>query len=372
VKRVNVLYVIWSLDTGGAEQVVAALAKGLDSQRFRTIVCCLNWEGELADSVKNHGIPIIALNKRKGFDPMIIGKLRRLMRQYEIDVVHTHLWTSNFWGRIAAATARVPAVVATEHNVDLWKSPYHFFCDRQLARVTSRVVYVSDAVKSFYVGKTGIDAPKGLRIHNGIETSGFRTGGDSSKLRADMGIAQDAKVITTIGRLVPQKGHRLFVDTMKRVHARCPEAIGLIVGDGELHQDLEGYIREQDLEKVVSLTGLRSDIPQILKLSDVFVLSSFHEGFPITILEAMATGRCCVVTDVGGNREAVETGVTGFVVPAGDVGALADPISRLLSDDSLRLEMGGAAQERVDRLFSLESMVEQTEHLYAEILSGSR
>lgn len=366
----NVLYVIWSLETGGAEQVVAALATGLDRKRFRPMVCCLNWEGELAPSVKNEEIPVFSLNKARGFDPAIILKLARLLRREKIDVVHTHLWTSNFWGRIAASLARTPIVVTTEHNIDVWKSRHHFLADRLLGKVTSKVVYVSDSVMSFYVDKTGIGPPRGQRIYNGIDTGRFRGSFDTSRLRRELGIDQQAMVISTIGRLVPQKGHRLFIDVMKQVRNSCPSAVGLIVGEGECEDELKQYNQEQKTSGFVHLTGLRRDIAEILHLSDVFVLSSYREGFPITILEAMAVGRPCVVTDVGGNSEAVDSGATGFVTPPGDADSLAKPIIQLLQDDDLRASMGRHARRRIDDLFSIRAMVAQTEDLYEGLRSS--
>jgi glycosyltransferase involved in cell wall biosynthesis len=368
MRRIRVLYVIWSLETGGAEQVVAALAQGLDTQRFSPMVCCLNWEGRLAPEVKAQGIPVFSLDKKKGLDPAIIFKLKRLLQRERIDIVHTHLWTSNFWGRIAATLARTPIIVTTEHNIDVWKSRYHFALDRLLARFTSRVVYVSDSVKSFYVDKTGVDSPKGMRIYNGIDTSRFRKKVDTGALRRELGLPDDTQVVCTIGRLVPQKGHRIFIETMKLVRERCPGAVGLIVGEGQCRKDLDEYNREQGTADSVLLTGLRQDIAEILHLSDLFVLSSYREGFPITILEAMAVGRACVVTDVGGNREAVAPGSTGIVTKVGDPQALAEPIIELLQDSAARVEMGRQARQRIDKLFSVQAMVDQTESLYEELL----
>ena len=369
MKPTNVLYVIWALETGGAEQVVIALARGLPRHKYRATVCCLNWEGKLAARLKSDGISVISLGKKPGLDHAIVPKLMDVMRERQIDLVHTHLWTSNFWGRIAARLAGVKAVVATEHNVDVWKSRWHFAVDKLLARATDRVIYVSDTVQNFYLSKTGVGSPKGLRIHNGIDTESLVTGADGGPLRAELGIDPGAQVVTTIGRLVPQKGHRIFVEAMRQVRAECPRAVGLIVGDGECRADLERQIRESGLEDTVILAGLRSDVPAILETSDLFVLSSYREGFPISILEAMAVGRPCVVTDVGGNREGVVDAETGYLSQPGDPAELARPIVRLLQDDELRRTMGQAAQRRVNQLFSVDAMVEQTTSLYEGLLA---
>ena len=121
--RIAVLYVIWSLQMGGAERVVADLARSLDRRVFRPLVCCLNFKGNLAPGLEAEGIPVFALDKGKGLDLRVLPRLVRLMRRERVQVVHTHLWTSSFWGRMAAVLARVPVVVVTEHNLDTWRAP---------------------------------------------------------------------------------------------------------------------------------------------------------------------------------------------------------------------------------------------------------
>ena len=131
---INILYVIWSLGLGGAEQVVISLARGLDKSKFQPFICCLNGEGRFAEELKKEGIQVFALNKVKGIDFSVVPKLVRIIRENNINVVHTHLWGANFWGRFAANAAKVPVVI-TEHNVDVWKSPLHFLIDRFLFKL---------------------------------------------------------------------------------------------------------------------------------------------------------------------------------------------------------------------------------------------
>lgn len=169
--KLKVLYIIWSLGLGGAERVVINLAKGLDKTKFNPLICCLNDKGIFAQELEKEGIKVLELKKTWKFDFTVIKKLTAIIKENRIDIVHTHLWGANFWGRIAAQKAGVPVIVATEHNSDTWKTHLHFMLDRFLARKTDKIIAVSNSVKEFYVSK-GIRAEKIEIIYNGIETRG--------------------------------------------------------------------------------------------------------------------------------------------------------------------------------------------------------
>lgn len=152
---------------GGAEQVVISLAKGLDKSRFRPFVCCLNDEGSFAEELKKDGIEVFAIKKSRGLDFSVVPKLVKIIRENDIQVVHTHLWGANFWGRFAAGAAGVPVVV-TEHNVDVWKSWFHFLIDRYLFVKTACFIAVSETVRTFYSQKLGTGKDKIRVVYNGI------------------------------------------------------------------------------------------------------------------------------------------------------------------------------------------------------------
>src|SRR5262249_38202395 len=158
--------------------------------RFRPMVCCLNFKGRLAEELEAEGIPVFALDKKPKLDLGIVWKLARLMRRERVDVVHTHLWTSSFWGRLAARVAAVPVVVVTEHNLDLWRRRPHFLADRLLARWTDRWIFVSREVEEFY-RKRLPDRPRDFRVvHNGVDlaASGRPGAAPAESVRARMGL----------------------------------------------------------------------------------------------------------------------------------------------------------------------------------------
>lgn len=375
---INILYVIWSLGLGGAEQVVISLARGLDKSKFRPFICCLNDEGRFAEELKKEGIKVVALNKAKGIDFSLISKLVRVIRENNIQIVHTHLWGANFWGRFAASAAKVPVVV-TEHNVDVWKSSLHFMIDRFLFKKTDCFIAVSETVREFYVQKLGVEKDLIKVVYNGVDVrsvdegrgtmdEGRKDEGRKTKderrnaLREEFGIKSDEKVIAIIGRLVPQKGIAFFLEALKELlnansHESLPDrqagnANGrelnkikvLIVGEGPERERLTSQVSRFTLEDKVIFTGFRKDIQEILSITDILVLPSSREGLPMILLEAMGAGAIVVATRVGGTPELVQDGVNGFLVESGDVSGLAQKIEYVLSELS-KSEVGGLKDE---------------------------
>ena len=210
-ERVNVLYLIWSLGLGGAEQIVIQTAIGLNRQRFVPYICCLNDEGPFAYQAKSQGIPVISLYKRRGLDISVIPKLLRVIRDNHIGLIHAHLWGANFWGRIAAIMSGVPVVV-TEHNVDVWKKWYHKAADRLLAVGTQKICVVSEQVKEFYMKSVGISASRLEVVYNSIAPDPPPLDAAEIKnIRQGFGIHNGTPVLVNMGRLVEAKANHIFI-----------------------------------------------------------------------------------------------------------------------------------------------------------------
>lgn len=368
--RTNILYIIWSLGLGGAEQVVINLAKGLDKNRFRVFICCLNDEGPFADELKKAGIRIFALNKRPGLDFSIIGKIKKIIRENYIKVVHTHLWGANLWGRLAAIAAGRPVVI-TEHNVDVWKKAHHRLMDRCLSPFTAKVCVVSERVRLFYKEKVGIPEKKLEVVYNGINPAPVRAPESRvAEAKQELGIAENIPVLANIGRLVPAKANHIFTEAVETLVKRGHRFYAMIIGDGPLMEELIDHNREMVDKGILKFTGLRKDVPVLLDFTDVSVLSSTREGFSIVVLECMAKGIPFVATDVGGNSEQIIDGKTGFLVPRGDARALADAIEKLLKDSGLRRRMGEEAKRIVAEKFALGKMVKRHEEIYEKVIAG--
>ncbi|MFH1857998.1 MAG: glycosyltransferase [Candidatus Omnitrophota bacterium] len=365
---IPVLYVIWSLGLGGAEQVVAALAKRLDRKCFRPLVACLNEAGPFSDLLEKEGIPVIPLHKKGKWDFSMIPKLMRLIKAHRVQVVHTHLWGGSVWGRIAARLAGVRVIVATEHSYS-GKPALYYWIERILALWTDRIVVVSEKVKEFYTKTLRIRPDKLSLIYNGVDPAAFRAERQNG-FRKELGVEPEASLVGIVGRLVPVKAHEVLFDAVTRLKESHPTLQVAVIGDGERRAELEAWCRSRSLEKRIRFLGLRKDVARLLPDLDLLVLSSDREGLSMTVLEAMAAALPVVATGVGGTPELVLEGETGFLVPPRDPIQLADRIDRLLRDKALSRRMGEAGRKRVQENFSLEKMTAATEQLYTQLLQA--
>ena len=359
---IRVAYVIWSLGLGGAEQVVIRLAAGLDRKRFQPLIICLNDEGLFAAQAQAAGVEVIALHKGGPADLKVLIRLMRWMRSRRIDVVHTHLWGANLWGRLAARLAGVETIIATEHNVDTWKRWYHLSLDRILADWTTQLVAVSQAVREFYESR-GVGVGRWQVICNGVaEGSGHpRERGPAYR---SLGIVDGEPVVGLIGRLVPAKAPEVFVEAVARAARALPSMRALIIGDGPLRGQIEAQVRRAGLEKTVIITGVRDDVPDLLAGMDALVFSSEREGLSMAMLEAMAAGVPVIATEVGGTPELIDSPSAGMLVPPRQPDALAEALVDLLSHPVKAQTIREAARRRVEQTFTLQRLIADHEALY--------
>jgi glycosyltransferase involved in cell wall biosynthesis len=355
--------VIWALGLGGAEQVAIRLAAGLDRTRFESLICCLDQPGPFAAQAERQGVEVVALGKRGPLDVRVIGRLRELLRSRRIDVIHTHLWGADFWGRLTARLARGSAAVTTAHNVDSWKRGYHLALDRWLARGSAGLVAVSRQVRDFYEAR-GVGRGRWRVIHNGVAEVEGGARGRAPALRALSANGEDP-LVAFVGRLVPAKAPGVFLEAVAQASLRLPALRAAIVGDGPLRASLEEQAGRLGIRDRVWFAGLRQDVPELLAGVDALAFSSEREGLSIAMLEAMAAGVPVVATSVGGTPELIESGVTGILVEPGQPAALADGIVALAGSRERSRRIGEAARARVRAHFSLRRMIEGYQDVYA-------
>lgn len=363
----NVMQVTYSLDLGGAEIVLLNLVERMDRSRFRPMVCSFQRGGSLKPRFEALGVPVFEVEKKEGNDWRLYSKLARLFWRERVDVVHTH--NSYMWLYAGPAGRWAGARVAhTEHSnipKEKWKLKW---ASKGLARITGRIIADSKIVADFMIHETGLPEKKIQVIYNGVDAGRFEKKHDIAALRRSLGLAEEDRVVGTIARLVPVKNHAVLLDAFDRIAQRIKNVRLLIVGDGELRGEMEEKARRLGLQARVHFLGAREDIPDLLPVMDLFVLSSESEGLSIALLEAMAAGLPVVATRVGGTPELVIHGETGLLVRSGHPLELADAITRLLSQPALAAQYGRAGRERVRRFFNLKRMVSEYEGVYASVM----
>lgn len=366
-KKIKILFIIWSLERGGAERFLAGLLMHIDLSQFEPVLCCLNWKGVWAETIEQRGIKVIALNKKMGVDVGVWRQLIHIIKEGHFDIVNTHLWLADVMGRVAAMTARAPIIISTAQNVDIWKKITHRLVDWILAFRTTLIIAVSLAVKDYYTRVVKIPDRKILVIPNAIDIAPFENIGAIHYLYPEFDLKEDDFILACVGRLNYQKGHSYLFESVKLVKDLLPNLKIIVVGEGEERNVLENLVAALGIQNMVRFVGQRKDIPQILNLSQGLVLPSLFEGLPLCVLEAMAAGRPVIATDVGGTREIVAAGETGYLVPSKSPSALATAIQSLAANPANRQKMGQRAKEIVRRKYSIETITKKTEQLFTTL-----
>jgi sugar transferase (PEP-CTERM/EpsH1 system associated) len=367
---IKVMHIIEDLENGGAERVLVTLASGLDPQRFRPLVCCLTKKGRMAVELEARGIPVVTINKRPKLDLAMLFRLCKLMREQKIDIVHTHVFTANFWGRLAAIFANVPVLITHEHSTFTVDNRFRRWIENVLIRRTNRVITVSENLRRRLVSEGRLPPNVVVTIHNGLHLQPQSS--DEAKraqLRRELGLEKFDHVIGTVGRLEPRKNYPLLLEAIAMLLARHPRAALLMIGSGPEKEKLQQQAHNLGISGQVVFTGYRSDISGLLGLMSTFCLSSTTEGISMAILEAMAAGVPVVATQVGGNVEIIPDRQHGILVPSGDVAALANALSETLSNQDAAIKMAKHGQARICEFFSEQHMIQRIEALYMQCLA---
>jgi len=371
---VRVLQLIDGLNFGGAEVLLRDLSAGLQKRGYSVQVgyCTpgplladlTNWSQQVKAPMPVH------LPYRSRFDPALFFRMRRVIRSFRPHIVHTHLIKSDFQGRFAARVCRVPVVVSTLHNADIWAKKWPLGDLYGLnSRLADKVIAVSREVGNYHGKYSHIPSSKIAVIPNGINVKLFEHDPAAGlKIRSEMGLGETAPVLGIIGRLQPQKDHNTFLEAAALILKQKPNAHFLVVGDGPLHGSLESKAQVLGISSNVHFCGVRQDIPAIISALDILVFSSLWEGLPISLLEGMAGGRAIVATAVAGIHDVIQSDETGVLIDPGNPPALAEACLDLLDDPQRRQKMGESALRIVKTSFGIETMIDQVDLLYRQLL----
>lgn len=364
--RLKVMQVTHDLGVGGLPRVVETLCRTIDPARFDVSVLCLRGKGPLADALEADGFSVTELQRPVGRpDYFAFRRVARVLREKQIDVIHTHNTEPFVNGTIGALIAGTrPVVVHTDHARPFPDMFRHMLSEHVLSYFARAMVGVSEHTTDNLRRYEKIPERKLHTIVNGIEGGRYAARGQRAAVRAALGIADDALVIGFASRLAEQKGVPFLLEASVGLAARFPGLHVLIAGAGELDAELRARSSALGLDGTVRFLGERLDVAELVQAFDVFVLPSLWEGLPMVILEAMAIGCPIVATAVGGVPHALEHDVSAWLVPPSDVHALESGLATVLSDAAQRARFSSNARRRFDERYSAERMAREYESLY--------
>lgn len=363
----RILHVVSTLGKGGLENGLVNLIHGLDPNAFEHVVCAIRELGPNADRLTNRA-EVISLGTRSRTQTT---QLVRVIRRVRPDIVHSRNWGA-IESVVAARIGRAGASIHSEHGFearDGANEPWRRSVGRRLAfEMADAVVAVSDQLRLTHARRTGFPASKIAVIRNGVDRRRFFPDIEKgARVRAALEVGDSELCIGCVANLLPVKDHltllrSLASPSMQRIDWRL-----ILIGGGPEETALRAFAKAHLRADRVRFIGPTSDVPDMLRAMDIFVLPSLAEGMCNSLLEAMATGLPVVATAVGGNPELIEHERSGLLVPCADPATLATQLARLCADPRLRMTLGRAAVERVATAFSMESMIQGYRRLYDDV-----
>lgn len=361
----RVMFIITTLEVGGAETLLVNLVRRFDRSRVLPEICCLKATGQLGEVLREE-LPVFDSMFAGKYDLRVLPRLTKLLRRRQIDAVVTvGAGDKMFWGRLAARAARVPVVACALHSTG-WPDVVGRL-NRWLTPLTDAFIACAAPHGEYLIEHERFPPDRVHVIPNGIDVDRFQPRPASPDLRRRLSIPADAPLACILAALRPEKNHEMFLDVAQRVRREIPKAHFLIIGDGPRRAELERLTALLDLTDSMHFLGTRPDVPELLSLTDVLLLTSHMEANPVSVLEALAMEKPVVATRVGSLPQSVLDREVGYLVEPGDAAAMAERVVELFRDAKLAAKLGGAGRQHVVANCSLARMVEGYEDLLHDL-----
>jgi len=370
----NILFVLPELKQGGAEKVVYSLIGKLDRLLFRPRIAWFH-DKKYAPFDTLQDVPMFFINKKQGFDWKAIEFLARIIEKEKIDIINPHHFMPLLYSFYGSKIRHKRKLVYTEHSV--WEAEKLTGVWRRIGKAmfsrSDAVIGVSPEVTEHLRKKYGLSAHKAFSIVNGIDTEFFTPGPKNGPLRYELGFDKSHILIGMVGNFRRVKNHEFLVRSFGRIAAEFSNVRLVLVGQGfpddpeGTEKEIKKLVQEMELSDQVRLLGYRKDVLDILQILDIFCLTSYREGLPLSAIEAMAAGLPVVGTQTDGIRVVVNPGRNGFLVTVNDEEELANALESLVSNQALRIEMGNAAREDAEKFFGLSRCADEYKHLFSSL-----
>ncbi len=353
---------------GGGERIVLKLASLLPKYGYRVSILTFSAHPESA-ALRSPPCPIYLLSLQRTYDFHALKaafELKQFLREQRIQIVQTFFESSDLWAGFVTKTMSDAKLIWSRRDLGILRGRKHRIAYRRMSGVPDRVFAVSEQVRRHCIDVDGIEPSRVQTIYNGLDLADWTSASKPAKLPGEF-------LVTTVGNIRRVKGHDVLIKAAGLVVKQFPGVVFSIAGEvlePDYFEELHGLIRDLNLAEHVRFAGNITNLREYLFAADLFVLPSRSEGFSNAIVEAMAASLPVIATNVGGNAEAVEQGVSGFIVPSEDPAALATAITRLLSNKPQAQEMGEAGRRLARERFTTDAMMHEITLAYAELLMG--
>jgi glycosyltransferase involved in cell wall biosynthesis len=389
-ERPRVLHLVTSFEAGGTERQFIELLKRLDRQRFDVHLAALRAEGPFYEEIAAHFPSVPEFRLTSFYNRNAWHQLRRLqslLKSERIDLIHTHGFYDSLFGAVAGRLCGI-RVIASQRHLQLSERRAHHWGTRAIHQLAHKIIVNSEAIRDS-IRQQGKAADNKIKvIYNGLcATDEPETGRQSiqshpeplqgeskpaarTALCAELGLGAPLKLVGIVARLVAVKGHRYFLEAASRVAREDERVHFVLVGEGPLRSELEDQCRQLGIGERVHFLGDRKDARRLVSAFDVSLQASLSEGLPNSVMEAMSAGVPVIATAVGGTKELIRDGETGFFIPPANASALAERLLFVLRNEAACRQIAERGRQVITRQFGMQRMVESVEKLYEEILTN--
>jgi L-malate glycosyltransferase len=361
-----------SFGHGGTEHQFVEIVTRLDREKYDLTIACLSREGQFYGQICDAGLRVVEFPLRgisvrtaqSGSDWL------RFVRREKFDLVHTFDFYTNVFAVPLTRLARGPLVLTSRRDVgDTWSWTRRWML-HGVFHWSDHIVANSEAARASLVNGKNSHSLCVSVVRNGVDLKLFSPNGHGTHMRQELGYSSDSFLVGTISNLRPEKGYRTLLEAVPEIIRKIPQARFLIVGTGELDEELKQTVLERELAPYVAFLGRRADIAELLGAMDLMVLPSISESLPNVVLEAMSAGCPVIASAVGGCGELIQDGVTGMLLPPGHAPAISAAVVKLLQDPHLRQRIGRAARSWAEQEFDIFVSVKRLEDVYERMLAS--
>ena len=366
MKKINIMYFIGSLASGGAERQLVELAKNVNKTKYNVFIVIYHDKIHYKYILGIEGVEVVCIEKKYTLSLLFLWRLVRFIRMNRIDIIHSYMTNTNVWARLAGKLSCCKIIIPSIRTTNL--SSKWYLIERLLAKWTIRVITNSEAAKKEYLKNINVPSDFVTVIRNGIDLDAVTKSPKTppEELRLKYKIKKDDFVIVHVAGIDRNKNQLCL---LKAIESTSTENLKVLfvgrIRDNMYYQELQSYVKKHNIGKSVLFLGEQQDVFSIMNMSDLLVLTSLREAFPNVIMEAMSVGLPVISSDVGDVRYVVKDGKNGYLFPADDYVNLSELLIKMQSTNPRgRIQMGKFGKRIIATDYKISKMVKKTEEIY--------